>query len=133
MPSKYRHLLKAFSKTKADRLPPHRPYDHTIELEDGKQPPFGPIYPLAAQELKSLREWLDANLRKGFIRPSKSPAGAPILFVKKKDGSLRLCMDYRGLNRITIKKQVFTAANRRVLRRTSRGEAVLQVRHQRRL
>ena len=65
--------------------------------------PFGLIYLLSIPELKALREWLDKNLSKTFIMASLSPAGAPILFVKKSDGSLRLCIDYRGLNAGTIK------------------------------
>ena len=83
----------------------HRPYDCNIELIPDKQPPFGPIYNLSQSELQHLREYIDENLAKGFIEHSKSPAGAPILFVKKKDGSLRMCVDYRGLNNITIKNR----------------------------
>lgn len=105
VPSCYHDLLAAFSKTRADTLPPHRPYDLSIDLEPGKSPPFGPLYSLSEVELKALREWLDDNLSKGFIRASQSPAGAPILFVKKKDGSLRLCVDYRALNNMTIKNR----------------------------
>ena len=60
---------------------------------------------MSRHELEALRIWLDENLAKGFIRPSSSPAGAPILFVKKKDGSLRLCVDYRDLNEKTIKNR----------------------------
>ena len=63
------------------------------------------IYPLSLQELDTLKEALEDYLRKGFIRESKSPASAPILFAKKKDGSLRMCVDYRGLNAITIKNR----------------------------
>ncbi|EAL22396.1 hypothetical protein CNBB2750 [Cryptococcus deneoformans B-3501A] len=77
----------------------------TYPSEEGKNPPFGPIYNLSETELEALREYLDENLKKGFIRPSESPAGAPILFVKKKDGSLRMCVDYRGINKITIKNR----------------------------
>lgn len=77
----------------------------SIELEDGKTPPFGPLYALSELELKALSEWIEDNLSKGFIRASRSPAGAPILFVKKKDGSLRLCVDYRGLNKVSIKNR----------------------------
>lgn len=105
VPDQYHAHLSAFSKRKADSLPPHRPYDFSIELEEGKQPPFGPLYSLSELELKALSEWLEENLSKGFIRASRSPAGAPILFVKKKDGSLRLCVDYRALNNITIKNR----------------------------
>ena len=68
--------------------------------------PYGPLYPLSGVELRALSEYLEANLDKGWIRRSESPAGAPILFVKKKDGSLRLCVDYRGLNKITIKNRL---------------------------
>ncbi|SDA02660.1 BZ3500_MvSof-1268-A1-R1_Chr7-2g09543 [Microbotryum saponariae] len=105
LPSEYHHLLQAFSKAQADTLPPHRPFDLAIEIEDGKQPPFGPLYPLSEKELQALSTWIDENLSKGFIRPSTSPAGAPILFVCKKDGSLRLCVDYRGLNAVTLKNR----------------------------
>ena len=77
--------------------------EHAIKLEEGKQPPFGPIYSLGPVELETLKTYIETNLANGFIRPSKSPAGAPILFDRKPDGSLRLCVDYWGLNNITIK------------------------------
>jgi hypothetical protein len=105
IPEEFSEFADVFSKTSADRLPEHTQYDHTIPLEPGSKPPFGPIYSLSATELKALDEYLKENLAKGFIRPSSSPAGAPILFVKKSDGSLRLCVDYRGLNKVTIKNR----------------------------
>ena len=105
VPADYHTYLDVFSKERADTLPPHRPFDHTIPIEEGKTPPFGPIYSLSETELKALKDYLEENLKKGFIQPSESPAAAPILFVKKKDGSLRLCVDYRGLNKITIKNR----------------------------
>jgi len=74
-------------------------------LRPGFVPPFGPIYGLSPPELSGLYEWLDENLDKKFIRESSSPAASPILFVKKKEGSLRLCVDYRGLNEGTIKNR----------------------------
>ncbi|EDN02416.1 hypothetical protein HCAG_00280 [Histoplasma mississippiense (nom. inval.)] len=79
--------------------------EHRIDLEPGARPPFMPIYNLSETELAALREYLKNALDKGWIQPSSSPAGAPILFVPKKDGGLRLCVDYRGLNRITIKNR----------------------------
>jgi hypothetical protein len=103
IPPEYHDYLHVFSKQKADILPSHRPYDHKIQLVDGATPPLGPVYSTSEAEQLALREYLAENLSKGFIRQSKSPAGAPILFVKKKDGSLRLCVDYRGLNRFTRK------------------------------
>ncbi|EAL23701.1 hypothetical protein CNBA3480 [Cryptococcus deneoformans B-3501A] len=105
VPKEYHQYLDVFDKKSADTLPEHRSFDHHIPLEEGKNPPFGPIYNLSEKELEALREYLDENLKKGFIRPSKSPARAPILFVKKKDGSLRMCVDYRGINKITIKNR----------------------------
>ena len=76
-----------------------------MPLKEGFTPPFGPIYSLNRLELETLREWIKDNLDKGFIRCSSSPAGAPVLFAKKADGSLRLCVDYRGLNEGTIKNR----------------------------
>ncbi|CCG84601.2 protein of unknown function [Taphrina deformans PYCC 5710] len=103
VPGPYHQFSDLFSKGKADVLPNHGKHDHTIPLEPGQGPPFGPLYGMTQQELGTLKEYIDDNLSKGFIRQSSSPAGAPVLFVKKKDGSLRLCVDYRGLNAITIK------------------------------
>ena len=74
-----------------------------IDLEDGKTPPFGHVYQLSPSETDALRKFLDDNLKNGFIRPSRLPAGAPVFFVKKKSGALRLCVDYRGFNTITRK------------------------------
>ena len=79
--------------------------EHAIELEEGKQPPFGPIYSLDPVELETLKTYIETNLANGFIRPFKSPAQVLILFNQKPDGSFRLCVDYWGLNNITIKNQ----------------------------
>jgi len=70
-------------------------------MEDDQMPPHCNIYPLSGTELGVLREFLNDMLSKGFIRASNSPVGAPVLFAKKKDGTLRLCVDFRKLNRIT--------------------------------
>jgi len=99
----YSDLKEVFEKKNAEKLPPHREYDISIDLIPGGQLYYGPIYSLSVIELKALKEYIQENLRKNFIRKSKSPAGAPILFVKKHDGSLRLCVDYRRLNAITIR------------------------------
>jgi len=71
----------------------HQPFDCVIDLQEGAQPPFGPIYNLSLTKLVELRQYINKNLAKNFIRHSKSKAGPPILFVKKKDGSLRMCVD----------------------------------------
>lgn len=103
LPEEIRDFADVFSPKKADRLPPHRPYDHEIRLLPGKDLPFGPLYSMSRDELKALREWLDENLKKGFIRPSSSPVASPVLFVKKPGGGLRLCIDFRSLNNISVK------------------------------
>ncbi|KAA0053351.1 ty3-gypsy retrotransposon protein [Cucumis melo var. makuwa] len=84
-------------------LPPHREVEFAIELEPGTVPISRASYRMAPAELKELKVQLQEFLDKGFIRPSVSPWGAPVLFVKKKDGSMRLCIDYRELNKLRIK------------------------------
>jgi len=99
----YKEERIAFEKKEADKLPIHRPYDMSIDIAPGSQLFFGPIYSLTDPEMEALKVYIKENLSKGFIRKSKSPAGAPIIFVKKHDGTLRLCVDYRKLNAITIR------------------------------
>ncbi|KAL0556808.1 hypothetical protein IC582_005325 [Cucumis melo] len=86
-------------------LPPHRKVEFAIELEPGTVPISRAPYRMAPTELKELMVQLQELLDKGFIRPSVSPWGAPVLFVKKKDGSMRLCIDYRELNKVTVKNR----------------------------
>ncbi|XP_015169165.1 uncharacterized protein [Solanum tuberosum] len=86
-------------------LPPERDVDFPIELEPGTRPISIPPYRMAPAELKELSVQLQDLLGKGFIRPSVSPWGAPVLFVKKKDGTMRLCIDYRQLNKVTVKNR----------------------------
>ncbi|KAL0154036.1 hypothetical protein M9458_050695, partial [Cirrhinus mrigala] len=103
IPSEYQDLLEAFSPLKATQLPPHRPGDCAIDLLPGATPPRGRIFPLSQAESTAMNTYIQEELAKGFIRPSTSPASAGFFFVKKKDGGLRPCIDYRGLNDITIK------------------------------
>ena len=86
-------------------LPPDRAIEFVIELIPGTEPISIPLYRMVLAELKELKVQLEELLSKGFIRPSTSPWGAPVLFVKKKDGSLRLFIDYRQLNRAIIRNQ----------------------------
>ncbi|GBG78041.1 hypothetical protein CBR_g25976 [Chara braunii] len=80
-----------------------QPIQHRIEIEPGSRTPKGAVYRMSPRELEELRKQLDELLEKGWIRPSSSPFGAPVLFVPKKEGELRMCIDYRGLNAITVK------------------------------
>jgi hypothetical protein len=107
--SQAQKIVKEFSdifpKSLPDELPPKRKIDHAIDLMPGAEPPSRPIYRLTYKEMNELKNQLTELLKKGFIRPSVSPYGAPVLFVHKKDGTLRLCVDYRALNKITIKNR----------------------------
>uniref|UniRef100_A0A3B1J024 ribonuclease H n=1 Tax=Astyanax mexicanus TaxID=7994 RepID=A0A3B1J024_ASTMX len=103
IPSEYYDFSDVFSKAKATELPPHRPYDCSIDLIEGSVLPKARVYPLSRDEEKAMEEYVSEALAQGFIRPSKSPVGSGFFFVKKKDGGLRPCIDYRGLNDITKK------------------------------
>jgi hypothetical protein len=105
LPKEYLDFANVFDKTKASHLSEHRSYDCPIDLLLNTMPPFGPIYGLSPVELETLRSYIKENLASGYLRHSQSPASAPIFFVKKKDGSLHLVVDYRGLNKITIRNQ----------------------------
>ena len=103
IPADYHDFADVFSKNRAETLAEHRPYDLKIDLEPGHSIPPSPMYSLSPLELTTLRDFIDKHLSIGLIRPTNSPHGAPVLFIKKKDGSLRLCVDYRALNSITKK------------------------------
>ena len=100
----YHDLLPAFEKGEKTSLPPHRPgIDLEINMEKGKGLPDQKIYPFGAEELEAVQEYIRKNEARGWIREAFTDGGSPIMFVKKKDGSLRLCVDYRALNEVTKK------------------------------
>jgi hypothetical protein len=105
LPSQYAEYADVASEDNAKALAEHSSHDLAIDLAPETQPPHLPLYNLSMMELEVLRTYLTDYMARGWIRRSKSPAGAPILFVKKKDGTMRLCVDYRGLNRITVKNR----------------------------
>jgi hypothetical protein len=78
---------------------------HTIDLQNESEPPYGPIYKLSESKLEVFCNYLAENMERGWIKKLIFPAGAFILFVKKPDGSLRLCVNYRALNKFTIKNR----------------------------
>ncbi|PON36292.1 hypothetical protein PanWU01x14_329880 [Parasponia andersonii] len=87
------------------KLPPKKEVDHEIKLKPSTRPPAISLYRMTSPELVKLRKQLKELLHAGFIRPSKAPFGAPVLFHKKKDGSLRMCIDYQTLNKVTVKNK----------------------------
>ena len=99
----YTAFLDVFSRKKADTLPKHGPYDHTIHLKEGTQAPASTLYSMSRDEALKLCQYLDENLSKGFIWASYSDAVASVLFMKKPEGGLHFCVNYRGLNAITVK------------------------------
>jgi Reverse transcriptase (RNA-dependent DNA polymerase) len=103
VPEVYHEFADVFSRQKADTLLPHQDCDLKISINEGVKIPVSPIYLLSEFELKTLWEFIDENLKTGFICPSDSPFGAPVLFIKKKDGSLWLCVNFQWLNAITRK------------------------------
>jgi len=88
-----------------DELPSRRQVDHAIEVMPGVAPPTKAPYRMSHEELKELKVQLEELLAKGYIKPNKSPYGAPVLFVHKKNGTLRMCVDYRTLNKVTVKNR----------------------------
>ncbi len=104
--SEYADFADVFLSILAAEFPKHTGInDHVIELVDDWEAPYRFIYSLGSMELETLKAFFENNLVNSFIRPSKSPTGAPILFDKKSDSNLRLCVDYRGLNNLTIKNR----------------------------
>ncbi|KEP45803.1 putative Transposon Tf2-1 polyprotein, partial [Rhizoctonia solani 123E] len=106
IPPQYHSWKGVFLEKDTAHLPPHRPYDIKIELLPGAKIKHGPIYSTGPKEDEELRKTLARQLEAGLITPSTSPMASPIIFVKKKNGKLRLCVDYRYLNSIT-KKNVY--------------------------
>src|SRR5258707_2071812 len=99
----YKDFADIFSEEAFAHLPPHKAWDHAIDLHHNAKLPRGRTFPLSPAEQKELDEFLRENLANGCIRPSKSPIGAPVFFIKKKKGSLCLVQDYRKLNEIMVK------------------------------
>ncbi len=128
IPSEYADFADVFWPKLAVELPEHTGInDHAIELVDDRQPLYGLIYSLGPVELETLKAYIEKNLASSFIRPSKSPTGVPILFNKKPDGSLRLWVDYWGLNNLTIKNRYILPLVEESLDRLGRTQRFTQV------
>lgn len=105
VPPEYHDLGQAFSKDLVQSLPPHRPYDCGIDLLPGAPLPTSRLYSLSKPEREAMECYISESLAAGIIRPSTSPLGAGFFFVEKKDKTLCPCIDFRGLNKITVKNK----------------------------
>ncbi|POV98898.1 hypothetical protein PSTT_14130 [Puccinia striiformis] len=103
LPPEFERFADVFSPQMNCKLPPHRSMDISINLKEGATPPFGGLYNLSFAEQQQLKLYIDENLKKGFIRLSSSSAAAPIFFVRVPGKKPRPCVDYRGLNSMTIR------------------------------
>ena len=118
LPEHYKEFLKVFSHEEANKLLLHPPgVDQIIKMQPGTQPPAGPLYGMTRNELQVLKKYLERNLSKGFIWASFSPAAAPVVFVKKPGGCLWFCVEYRGLNALTVKNKYLLPLIRKTLDR----------------
>ena len=100
---KFHEWIKVFGKKQSERMPTRKIWDHTIDVRKGFVPRKGKVYPLSREEREEVREFVKEQLRKGYIRPSKSPQTVLVFFVGKKDGKKQMVQDYRYLNEWTIK------------------------------
>lgn len=103
VPVQSQAYLDMFSKVVSDRLPPHRSYDHRIQLESENTLGYSPLWHQSTDELKAIKQYLLENLDKGFIEASQAPYALPTLFVKKPNSSLRFCVDFCKLNLLSRK------------------------------
>jgi len=94
-----------FGKRKSERMPMQKAWDHAIELKEGFVPKKGKVYSLSREEREKVQAFVEDQLRKGYIRPSKLPQTSPVHFVAKKDGKQRMVQDYRHINQWTIKNE----------------------------
>ena len=97
--------MDVFSEPQANVLPPHRKYGLEINLKRGTIPPWGRIYPMSALKNTAMKQDVKAYVENGFIKHSRSKAAAPCMFVKRDGGKLRLLIDYRQLNAVTVKSR----------------------------
>ena len=94
VPSEYHEYLSIFSEVEAQTLPPRHYVDHAIPIVEGGKPPFGRMYLISDQDLKELKQWIEDNLSKSFIRASTSSVASPLIIVRTPGSTPRVCVDY---------------------------------------
>jgi len=103
VPEKFHRWIKVFGKKQSERMPTQKVWDHAIDLKEGFMLRKKKVYPLSREEREKVREFVKEQLRKEYIRSSKSPQTAPMFFVEKKDEKKRMVQDYQHLNEWTVK------------------------------
>ena len=98
VPQRFLKWRKVFGKVESERMSTRKIWDHAIDLKETFKPQKGRIYPLSRDKREEVQNFVNDQLRKGYIRPSKSSQTSPVFFVDKKDGSKRIVMDYHNLN-----------------------------------
>ena len=102
VPRRFHKYLKMFEKKDSERMPMRKTWDHAIDLREGFVPKKGKIYPLSRIEREEVQEFVKDQLRKGYIRPSKSPQTSPVFFVPKKDGKKKMVQDINYLSLLDL-------------------------------
>jgi len=103
VPKRFYKWLKVFGKIESEKMPVRKVWDHAIDLQDNFRASKARVYPLSRNEKEKVQKFVNEYLKKGYIKPSKSPQTLPVFFVGKKDGGKYMVMDYRRLNKQTIK------------------------------
>jgi len=103
VPKRFWKWKKVFGKKESERMPVQKIWDHTIELKEVFMPKKGKVYSLSGEEREEVQTFVEDQLRKGYIRPSKSPQTSPVHFVAKKDSTQRMVQNYQYINQWTIK------------------------------
>jgi len=103
VPQKFHKWLKVFRKVKSERMPTRKVWDHAIDLKEEFKASKARVYPLSRNEREEVQQFIQDHLQKRYIRPLKSPQTSPVFFVGKKDGGKHMVMDYRRLNKQTVK------------------------------
>jgi hypothetical protein len=128
LPLNYADFVDVFSKSQNDELPPYRPSDHKIELLPDATPLRAhPLYSMSTEQLVALKEYLTENLRKEWIIPNGAKYGSPVLFAKKPNDGLRLCVNYRKLNARTRKNMYPLPLIGKTLKRISRARVYIKL------
>jgi len=103
VPPQFHAYLNVFKKAPSERMPVCKPWDHAIDLNPNFVPQKSKLYPMSPTEQQEVRDFVDNQLKKGYIRPTKSPQTFPVFFIPKKDGKKQMVQDYRYLNKGTTK------------------------------